>query len=152
VWNCLFNAGEATYKWECVGGNPKRVQVLTQEFTTSTTYVNLATDGPSFTSPRAGVYNIHFGSFILSADQGYYALASAGAIGAGSTAPNDTWSLQLYYAAAGGTAIDMSTSGFIDGIVVATAGDPIKMQYRSGFGHSLGFQNRWIAVMPSRLI
>lgn len=61
-WLFRWNAGSSNAdKWECVGGAPAEAEVATAETTASTTYVDLATAGPSITVPRAGVYIITFG-------------------------------------------------------------------------------------------
>lgn len=61
-WRFRYNSGSnLTYKWEFVGGAPAMVEVATAESTASTTYVALATAGPSFALPRAGVYIVRVG-------------------------------------------------------------------------------------------
>jgi hypothetical protein len=61
-WRFRFNANATgTYKWDFIGGAPIVREVATAETTTSTTYVALATPGPSIALPRAGVYQIAHG-------------------------------------------------------------------------------------------
>jgi hypothetical protein len=56
VWRFRYNNQSASaYKWEFIGGAPKRVEVATLESTATTgSWLDLATVGPSFTVPRAG--------------------------------------------------------------------------------------------------
>jgi hypothetical protein len=63
-WRFRYNTGSSSaYKWECVGGVPARVSVVTDEsMATSSAWVDLATVGPSFVVPRAGDYDVLFGS------------------------------------------------------------------------------------------
>lgn len=68
VWRFKFRAASAsTYKWEFVGGMGLYSAVNnagypgTAQTTTSTTYVDLATSGPSVTPPRDGDYFIEHG-------------------------------------------------------------------------------------------
>lgn len=58
-WRLTYNAQSASaYKWEFVGGTPLFSEVATSESTTSGTYVDLATVGPSVTTPLAGDYDV----------------------------------------------------------------------------------------------
>lgn len=62
-WRFRYNAGSSnTDKWEFVGGTPALIVVETAETTASASYAALATAGPSFTVPRAGVYEIAIGT------------------------------------------------------------------------------------------
>jgi hypothetical protein len=56
AWRLRFNSTLA--KWQCIGGVPKVVTVATAEATSSTTYANLTTNGPDFTTPVAGDWQI----------------------------------------------------------------------------------------------
>jgi hypothetical protein len=68
AWRLRYNAGSAsTYKWEFIGGSPAVVGVAASQGTASTSYVDLATAGPSFTLPKAGDYDIEFGAASTSA-------------------------------------------------------------------------------------
>lgn len=57
IWHLRYNAAGSGYRWEFVGGAPKRSTVNTDEtFTKSLTYVDAATVGPQITLPLAGDY------------------------------------------------------------------------------------------------
>lgn len=61
-WRFRYRSGSASaYKWEFMGGPPLTAEIATSETTTSVTYADLATVGPSITIPRPGDYNIDFG-------------------------------------------------------------------------------------------
>lgn len=58
VWHLRYVTAEVTYKWRYLGGSALYAEVATSETTTSTTYVALATSGPSVTLPRSGDYHV----------------------------------------------------------------------------------------------
>jgi hypothetical protein len=58
-WRFRYVAAKATNKWIFIGGSPKVAEVPTSEGTTSTSYADLATDGPTLTIPVTGDYDIH---------------------------------------------------------------------------------------------
>jgi hypothetical protein len=59
AWQFRYVAGIAdAYKWLFIGGSAKHVVIATSESTASTSWANLATDGPSFTTPYAGDWSI----------------------------------------------------------------------------------------------
>ena len=59
MWLFVYNSGSASaHKWECVSGPPLYAEVETSQTTTSASYVDLATVGPSITVPKAGDYLI----------------------------------------------------------------------------------------------
>jgi hypothetical protein len=60
-WHLAYESGETTYKWRFLGGPPMYSEVATSETTASTSYVALATAGPSVTLPRSGDYDVGTG-------------------------------------------------------------------------------------------
>lgn len=62
MWHFRYVSAETTYKWRFLGGPPLYSEVATGEATSSTTYVALATAGPSIAIPRAGDYMVAVGS------------------------------------------------------------------------------------------
>ncbi len=58
-WHLRYNSTLA--KWEYIGGRPAFSAVDTSESTASTTYVALATAGPSIVLPVAGDYDVQIG-------------------------------------------------------------------------------------------
>lgn len=81
VWHLRYReAASGSYKWEVVGGPPLFAEVVTGETTTSTSYANLATTGPSVTVPLAGDYDVAVGAMMN--NSGANASAVSYAIGA----------------------------------------------------------------------
>ena len=61
AWPLVYVAGSSNAdKWECVGGSAAFIAVEAAQGTTSATATDLGTDGPTFTTPRPGVYQIDF--------------------------------------------------------------------------------------------
>lgn len=59
VWTFVYHAGHpGDHKWFYLGGSPASHTVATSETTASTTYTDLATAGPEYTVPLAGVYAV----------------------------------------------------------------------------------------------
>lgn len=57
AWHFIYVAAITdANKWVYVGGAPASVEIAAAQTTGSTTYADLATVGPQFTIPRAGVY------------------------------------------------------------------------------------------------
>lgn len=67
IWHLRYrSSSSSSYKWEFVGGADAVARVSTSETTTSGTYADLATVGPSITLALAGDYQITAGSKISS--------------------------------------------------------------------------------------
>jgi hypothetical protein len=143
-WMFRYNAGSASaYKWEFVGGAPLSHEVAGDESTTSATYVDLGTLGPTVTVPRAGDFMVAFGC-------GMYNLTAAASAfiapkrGAAVTSDNDASQWDIPTAAKLG--VLMRTIR----IVGLAASDVVKLQYRVGSGQGQ-FRNRWLNVTPIRV-
>lgn len=143
IWHLRYRAAATgSYKWEFVGGGPLAVTILTSETTTSTSFADLTTTGPSITTPLAGDYRIAFGFTGTHPDNGGVALAS---VYAGTTAvENDTIALSG----------DTDTMYFSPARTIVKTGlgssATVKVQYRVGGGTGTFFR-RWIEVTPIRL-
>lgn len=82
AWSFRYNSSSAhTDKWEFIGGADADVEVETSQSTSSVSYVDLATVGPSFTLPRAGVYTFGYGASVIQSadDNGVRSVALFGA-------------------------------------------------------------------------
>lgn len=148
-WYFRYNAGSSSaYKWECIGGAPKYVEVVNAETTTSQSYTNLGTVGPSFTVPRPGDYLLAYGF-------------TGSTIGpSGTSGVFRQMAMQVGVAAAadpvqtptiGDGAISVSRSIRKDGLAASAL---IQAKYRSSFnGTSVQseFVSRWLTVMPIRV-
>jgi len=142
VWQWLFryNANSTSpYKWEFIGGSDHVNIVTAGEATSSTSFADLATVGPSFNVPRSGEYHID-GSVRVNANniQGQIGLK----VGAATTV--DVGSVLIV-----GTAIDIQVSIYPT-VYIATAGDVAKFQYRVNSG-SATFSFRSLRARPKRV-
>lgn len=143
-WVFRYNAGSASaYKWECIGGPQATASVATDETTASTgAWVNLATNGPLITVPRAGDYEV-----FASADM--YHSASSAFISAGVSNGDTSATISLFkdLASSGASAVVMNFGKFT-GIA---ASDVLKIRYKmdtAGTGH---WRSRLIGVRPIRV-
>lgn len=144
-WHFKYRSGSASsLKWEFVGGGQMRSEILTAESTTSTTYVDLATVGPSLTIPFNGDYEIVIVTQCGNATATDLSAATA-KLGTAATSDNDGTAHTSATASAQGTpSRTMVRAGL-------TAGAVIKMQYRSGGGGSATFQRRGLFIRPVRV-
>jgi hypothetical protein len=63
VWTFRYRAASASaYKWEFIGGPSLFAEILTNESTSSNTFVDLFTAGPSIALPLAGDYDVSIGA------------------------------------------------------------------------------------------
>lgn len=143
TWMFRYNSGNTTYDWEFIGGSSKIVEVTTDQATSSATYTDLATTGPSFTTPRAGVYRVAHGfrfggtnpSKIIQSIK-YSASEAADSESAGGTtgASKNT----------GDTAYRVLT-------LTVAASTAITTRYKSQDATSASAAYRWIEVTPVRV-
>jgi hypothetical protein len=59
-WQLVYD-GQGSYPWKKVGGSPLFSEVAAEQTTSSSSYTNLATTGPSVTLPLKGDYDIEIG-------------------------------------------------------------------------------------------
>lgn len=143
VWRLRYNAQSASaFRWEFIGGVGLRHEIGTTEATASTTFVDLATVGPTLTMALAGVYRATYSA------TGYTDTANGYAIQApnfGGTTPLDVTSAVLRCTAATlETTVGRTTEGTV------AAGGVIKVQYRAAGGTG-SFSRRELMVTPVRV-
>lgn len=146
-WHLRYRSASASaYKWEFLGGAPMTSEVATSESTSSASYTDLATAGPTVTVPRAGDYII----------QGFvgYSTGNAGAqsyaaVKLGSAATADA-EIVLVTGQGGSGTINVYGSGGQTMRRTLAASDVVKVQYKSTSG-SLPFAYRRLAVFPVRV-
>lgn len=145
LWQFRFyKPAGATGYWAFVGGPPLYAEVATSESTTSGSYTDLTTVGPTITLPFAGNYRIDFGAAILPTAAG-----SAGAIGL---------SIGGSGIASGDAAMGTATTGSPatnymhvsrSRVKTSLAATTVKAKYISFFAAAtITYQDRWIAVTP----
>lgn len=140
-WQFQFNATSgSTYKWELVGGSAWLKKVATAESTTSGSYTDLATVGPSIVLARGGDYIFEHG-FVGTAGTGnLQAILNVGGSTTGDTA---------FLGGPGALDGVAWQKNLVTGIAAATT---VKVQYLSANGSSATFQNRTLTAIPVRVI
>jgi len=144
VWLFRYNAGSAsTYKWEFVGGPPLSHEIITDEATGSTTYVDLATVGPQITLPRAGDYEAFFGCKMYNSSAGNNIFAALKR-GAAATSDND------YISYTNPANFSESCPARSIRVTGMAASDILKMQYKTSAA-TASFSKRFLKVTPVRV-
>lgn len=150
IWHFRYNAGSgSSFKWEFLGG-PALMAVIEQaegtyETTTSGTYVDLTTVGPSVTVPRAGDYFIHFGAQAsLPATSGQGANMSI-KLGASAIANAE----RVLGQSVAGVAQPFSLARTMKRTLAIN--DVLKAMYRADAGSAAGFNDRFVSAIPIRV-
>jgi hypothetical protein len=145
IWLFRYRTAATTYKWEYVGGSPLTSAVSTLETTTTTgSYVNLATVGPSVTVPRAGFY-LTTGSAVIT-DSTTQSNAGIGVgIGDFSTQDVEAPANIAFAGAASAVSVTYRSSSAL------TASQEIRMKYRHLAAGQLGVFQRYLHVWPIRV-
>jgi len=143
-WRFRYNAGSSsTYKWEYVGGADAYAEVTTDQSTSSTSFTDLATVGPSLTTPRAGDYIVEWGAR-------YYGGSSAAggmALAIGATAASDFWAI-AFAVTAPTTGLTLSRQRKLTGLAASTA---IVAKYRMATGGPNNWVERTLILTPVRV-
>ena len=140
TWRLRYVAAKATNRWVFVGGAEAYARIDTDESTVAvTTWVDLATVGPSFVVPVAGIYetwgNASYWSTVLSvATVDVVVGAVAGTVGANA---------------------DVTTGGANHSVNVphmkrmtVAAGAELRMRYYAYVAGTHHFRGRWLRVRP----
>lgn len=142
-WVFRYNTGSAnTDKWEFMGGAPATSEVLTGESTSSTSYVDLTTVGPSITVPRAGVYQVSLSAFTFNNDG---VASNFSTVKVGGAAAGDGNSLQHDVS---GANKGLTNTRVL--LLTFAASDVAKVQYRVSAGIG-SFLNRNLSIVPIRV-
>ena len=142
-WRFRYNAGSSSaYKWEFVGGSPATADVATQETSTSTSYVDLATV-QAITLPRAGEYMFHFGAECSNSNGGTALQAAIFKAGSQISERSQTTTPGNNY----GTTVSNSSRS----TAAILAGDVLKLQFAVQFGGTAAWSNRNFHVFPVRV-
>lgn len=129
-------------KWICVGGAPATSEILTAQTTALTaTFQDLATVGPSFTIPRAGIYDIEFSvDASITASPG----GVAAKLGAAATSLNDGGFVLVAVGGDGSAAVALIRR-------TLAAADLVKLQYQGQTPSANTYLRRRLFVMPVRV-
>ena len=151
VWHFRYRAaGSPSYPWEFVGGPEMRAtNAGTSMTTTSATYVDLSTVGPTITAPLAGEYRVEAWA------QAQHSVASAlgtMALKIGSAATSDTNAVRGQAPAAN---YDVTGLTYSQIVTVSAASTVLKMQFKTNSAtltvNNAGLINPWMTVRPVRV-
>lgn len=144
-WTLKFRSAEATYKWRCVGGDPLFAEVTANENLVSTVAYSALTGtaGPSITVARAGDYMVGIGCRPNNATDNVQQFMSYDIGGTGAV---DADSISVL---ANTGAASISRTRRKNAIAAATA---LVSKYKGNFGTGMNFENRWMTVIPVRII
>lgn len=144
-WQLLYEPDGGSYPWKYIGGPSIYAQVDTQQSTTSATYVDLATVGPSITLPAAGDYDVAHGALTqAAATSGNLQAVMSYAIGAATAQNADA--IDSY-----GPTVEaqIGRTRRKTGLAASTT---LTAKYGIGTGTGTAFYaNRWIAAKPVRI-
>lgn len=142
-WMFQYDSAETTYKWRFVGGPPISATVNTDESTTTTnSWVNLTTNGPSVTPSRAGDY-LCFGqatAYGIASNASYIGVAN------GDTSPGGNSALLTDSVIAAGV------PGFYVRLNAIANTDTLKLRYFKTTGGTGHWTTRVLFVWPVRVI
>lgn len=143
MWTLRYRAASSSsYKWEVVGGTVLSSEVTTYHSTSSTTFTDLTTSGPSVTLPLAGDYIVSIGMLAYSdTTAGYYVMSYA--IGGTAAAAADQAVLENTLV---GRAYPVSRTMRKTGLSAVT----LTSKYRTSAG-TLNCSNRYLSAMPIRV-
>jgi hypothetical protein len=141
-WQFRWHSGSSNAdKWEFIGGAAAFAEVTTSETTASTTYAALATAGPTFTIPRAGVYTVEIGFRRSDTNGGTvfmsYDIGGTGAVDADSA----------QFTGSGGQNASVSRAREKSGLAASTT---LTAKYRVS-ANTDSFADRWMRVTPKRV-
>jgi hypothetical protein len=143
VWQFRYNASGGTYKWEFVGGSDAYQMVAAAEGTTTqATWLNLNTNGPLVTVPRAGDYLVTYGA------RGFHSVVG-GSFSVG-PALGDTSPANCAVGNATGVnySLMLPMKVLFSGVPASTA---IKLRYFMSVAGTATWVDRWISVVPVRV-
>lgn len=123
---------------------PTSAYVGTQESTTSTSYTDLTTTGPSVTVTTGTIAIVAFSASQSNITADSACLSSVGVSGASSVLPSDTWCI-LTDGVAAGNFVRYGMTHVFSGLVPGS--NTFTMKYRAG-SSTARFQYREISVIP----
>lgn len=145
VWKLRYNADSSSdYKWEFVGGTWLSSETDTGETTTSTTYADLATAGPTVTTPLAGDYFVRHGANMWTNTNNAAAIMSY-AVGGTAAADADM------IACSGGSQPAVSSNYRVRRKNAVAASSAITAKYRVDIASTGSWRWRFIAIIPIRV-
>lgn len=144
LWAFRYNATSgSSFKWEFIGGNDLYAYVSTSQTTSSASYADMATVGPSITVPRAGDYTGEFGAILNHGASTNQALAAV-------VVNNVASSYAIANTTTGAVNSSSATREYIASGLAAN--DVVKLRYVSSNGTTLvTISERWLKIRPVRV-
>ena len=142
AWRFRYVAAKATNKWIFVGGAERFGEVSTAQALTSTSYVDLATVGPTVAIPVVGDYIVGLGFHVDAIASGGDPVQMSFAIGG--TAAVDADSVLANGESAAGD--DASCARFMRKNALAAV--TLTAKYKNTVTASILLKNRWLSVKP----
>lgn len=147
VWHLRYrSAAGGSYKWEFVGGGQLTAEVAAAEFSNSSSYVDLATVGPSITVPLAGDYEVAFGAEMTAGST----LSTFVAVKFGAAAASDADAVRASTSLGAATVVDYSVARTMRRNL-STAASTVKLVYKAPTGAGATAANRFLAIRPVRV-
>lgn len=145
-WLLRYNAAEATYKWECVGGNPLVVTTAASSTRANTAYGDLADAAtPTFTIPNAGDWQIGISVNLNIGDSEAFCSPMMGG-----TEALDADAVSV--AETSGSTVSPAASVARTNVKLAVAASTaVKLRYKSAAG-TITAKNRTLLFRPERII
>lgn len=145
-WQFRYNANSShSEKWEFIGGSPARAFIATEESTTSTSYTDLTTVGPSVTVPYKGLYLVTMDTYTRDSSGNALSSCISVKIGTAATSTDQEVKVDVGFNKHG-PLIRTQT------ITVPNDNTELRMQYKretaSGTPH---WKNRTLIVSPIRI-
>jgi hypothetical protein len=145
-WRFMYNASSASsYKWEFQGGTSVQSSVLTAESRSSSTYGDLATDGPTYTLPLNGdwVYQwrCRAGNTTGTDDNFMVVVLGTNTFSLDGLQPVNRTSNGAYFN-------DITGAGKATSL---SATNVLRARYKSGGGSGVTFSDRFLVVTPIRV-
>lgn len=152
VWPLRYNATSASpYKWEGVGCAPWIEEIADQESTSSSTYTDLGTVGPTVTAPLAGEYIVRTAAFIsmFSPELGSMSFAKGATTAiAGDSIQASLWAINSLTPTAGSHSGSYSRELLTTVTAAATA---LTAKYKNVGGGGASFAERSLSIVPVRV-
>lgn len=146
VWHLRYrSASSSSYKWEFVGGPALSAEVTGEQTSTSTSYTDLATAGPSITLPLAGDYLVTIAARMINTVANQSALMS---YAIGGTGAQDADAIVVLSSGSSSGPIAYS---FRERRKTGLTAVTLTMKYKSSAGGTCGWTDRFIKAIPIRV-
>jgi len=151
-WEFVYDSSITdAYKWVFIGGADLSNYIATDEAESSAPFVDLATVGPTVTTPYSGIYECFFGEEPYLAS-GSLATSQVGVVRQRAAVFTLMHAIDSYLNFIGVVADGTATGMFTP--LTAVAGDEYRLRYANSAGAATSSRHRkrWISIPPKRII